>query len=184
MQKMSYVKLSIITAVCIALCVVLPMAFHSIQNAGTVISPMHIPVLLCGLICGPAFGLLCGLAGPLLSSLFTGMPPMAYLPPMMVELAVFGLVCGLMINLVRTKNLFADLYISLVVSMITGRIVAGIAKALIFSPGSYSMTAWTTSYFIVSWPGIVIQLILIPMIVFALMKAKLIPDRYPARARY
>ncbi len=182
MKKMSYVKRSIITAVCIALCVVLPMAFHSIQNAGSIISPMHIPVLLCGLICGPAFGLLCGLAGPLLSTLFAGMPPMAYLPPMMVELAVFGLVCGLMINLIRTGKLYADLYISLVVSMIAGRIVAGIAKALIFSAGSYSMAAWTTSYFVVSWPGIVIQLVLIPTIVFALMKAKLIPERYPAGA--
>lgn len=182
MQKMSYVKRSIITAACVALCVILPMAFHSIQNAGSILSPMHIPVLLCGLICGPAFGLLSGLVGPLLSSLFTGMPPMAYLPPMIIELAVYGLVAGLMISLIRTKKLYVDLYLSLVIAMIAGRIVAGIAMALIFVPGSYSMAVWTASYFITAWPGIVIQLALIPTIVFALMKARIIPERYSEKA--
>ena len=181
MSKMSYVKRSIITAVCIGLSVVLPMAFHSIPNAGNIFCPMHIPVLLCGLICGGSFGLLCGLAGPLLSSLITGMPPLAYLPSMLVELTVYGVVCGILINLVRTKKLYADLYISLVVALIAGRIVAGIAQALIFSAGSYSIAAWTASYFVTSWPGIVIQLALIPAIVVALMKAKLIPQRYSAQ---
>jgi len=178
---MSSVKRSMLTAVCIGLCVVLPMAFHSIPNAGSILLPMHIPVLLCGLICGWSFGLLCGLAGPLLSSLLTGMPPMAYLPSMLVELAAYGLVCGLMINLVHTKKLYADLYISLVVALIAGRIVAGVARALIFAAGRYSMAAWITSYFVTSWPGLVIQLIFIPAIVVALMKARLIPERYPVR---
>lgn len=180
MSKMSSVKCSIITAVSIGLCVVLPMAFHAIPNAGSIFSPMHIPVLLCGLICGWAYGLLCGLAGPLLSALLTGMPPMAYLPSMMVELAAYGLVCGLMINLVRTKKLYADLYSSLVVALLVGRIVAGVARALIFAPGRYSFAAWVTSYFVTSWPALVIQLTLIPALVVALMKAKLIPERYPA----
>jgi thiamine transporter ThiT len=179
---MSNVKRSIITAVCIALCVVLPMAFHSVQNAGSIFLPMHIPVLLCGLICGWPFGLLCGLAGPLLSSLITGMPPMGYLPAMLIELAVYGLVSGLMMQLVRTKKVYADLYISLVIALLAGRIIAGIAKALIFAAGSYSMTAWVTSYFVTSLPGLAIQLVLIPSIVFALMKARLIPVRYPGQA--
>lgn len=182
MSKMSNVKRSIFTAVCIALCVVLPMAFHSVQNAGSIFLPMHIPVLLCGLICGWPFGLLCGLAGPLLSSLITGMPPMGYLPAMLIELAVYGLVSGLMMQLVRTKKVYADLYISLVIALLAGRIIAGIAKALIFAAGSYSMIAWVTSYFVTSLPGLVIQLVLIPSIVFALMKARLIPVRYPQQA--
>lgn len=182
MSKMSNVKRSIITAVCIALCVVLPMAFHSVQNAGSIFLPMHIPVLLCGLICGWPFGLLCGLAGPLLSSLITGMPPMGYLPAMLIELAVYGLVSGLMMQLVRTKKVYADLDISLVIALLAGRIIAGIAKALIFAAGSYSMTAWVTSYFVTSLPGLAIQLVLIPSIVFALMKARLIPVRYPGQA--
>lgn len=179
MTTMSTVKKSIITAVCIALCVVLPMAFHAIPNAGSVYLPMHIPVLLCGLICGWQYGLLCGLVGPALSTLFTGMPPVAYLPPMMVEIAVYGTLCGLLMKTVKTKNIYADLYISLIIAMLGGRIIGGVARALIFARGSYSMAIWGTSYFATGLPGIIIQAVLIPSIVFALMKARLIPERYP-----
>lgn len=176
---MSQVKKTIVTAVCMALCVVLPLAFHAVPNAGSIYLPMHIPVLLCGLVCGWAFGLACGVVGPLLSNLFTGMPPAAVLPAMMIELAVYGIVAGLGMALVRTKKLTADLYISLIAAMLIGRIVAGIAKALIFAAGSTTMAAWATSYFATGLPGIVIQLILIPAIVIALEKARLIPVRYP-----
>jgi len=179
MQKMSTVKKSIITAVCIALCVVLPQAFHAIPNAGSIYLPMHIPVLLCGLICGWQYGLLCGLAGPLLSSLITGMPPTAYLPPMMIECAIYGCVSGLMMLIVHTKSTYADLYISLIVAMLCGRVIAGVCRALIFAPGEYSIAAWVGSYFVTALPGIVIQIVLLPSIVFALMKARLIPERYP-----
>jgi len=178
MNKLTYVKRIIITAMCIALCVVLPIAFHAIPDAGSVLSPMHLPVLLCGLVCGWHFGLLCGLAGPFLSSIMTGMPPMAYLPPMMVELAVYGLCTGLLMKLIRTKKIYVDLYISLIISMLAGRIVAGMVRALIFAPGNYSMAIWATSYFVTSLPGIIMQLILLPVIVIALMKARLIPARY------
>lgn len=178
MIKMSYVKKSIITAVCIALCVLLPMAFHAIPNAGNILGPMHIPVLLCGLICGWPFGLLCGIAGPAISSLMTGMPVIAYLPSMIIELAVYGLVAGLVMQLIKTKSTYANLYISLIAALLSGRVVAGITRALIFSPGSYSMSAWITSYFITCWPGLLLQLALIPSIVFALQKAKLIPGCY------
>ncbi|MBG0786158.1 MAG: ECF transporter S component [Anaerolineaceae bacterium] len=182
MKEMSVVKKSIITAVCLALCVVLPQAFHAIPNAGSVYLPMHIPVLLCGLICGWQFGLLCGLAGPALSTLFTGMPPVAYLPPMLIECAIYGLMSGLMMKLIRTKKVYVDLYASLIIAMLSGRIVAGLARALIFAPGNFTMAAWTTSYFVTSLPGILIQIVLIPTIVFALMKARLIPMRYPQAA--
>lgn len=178
MQKMSTVKKSILAAVCIALCVVLPQAFHAIPNAGSVYLPMHIPVLLCGLICGWPYGLLCGLAGPALSGLFTGMPPAAILPAMLAECAVYGLVSGLMMQFVRTKRVYADLYVSLIAAMLAGRIVAGVTKALIFAPGSMTMALWATSYFVTGLPGIALQLALLPGIVFSLMKAKLIPMRY------
>lgn len=178
MKKMSAVKKSIITAVCLALCVVLPQAFHAVPNAGSIYCPMHIPVLLCGLICGWQYGLLCGLLGPALSTLFTGMPPAAYLPPMMVECAVYGCVSGLMMLFIRTKKIFVDLYVSLVIAMLSGRIIAGLAKALIFARGNITMGSWVTSYFVTSLPGIIIQIALIPAIVIALMKAKLIPERY------
>lgn len=179
MQKMSAVKKSIITAVCIALCVVLPQAFHAVPNAGAIYLPMHIPVLLCGLICGWSYGLLCGLAGPALSALLTGMPPAAVLPGMLVECGVYGLAAGLLMQLVRTKHLYADLYISLAAAMLLGRVASGIAKALIFSAGSYSMVSWVAGSFVTALPGIVIQLALLPSIVYALMRARLIPQRYP-----
>lgn len=179
MRKMTTVKKSIITAVCIALCYVIPLMFHGIQNAGSIFCPMHIPVFICGLICGWPYGLLCGIAGPLLSSALTGMPPAAILPSMMVELAVYGAAAGLMMKLVHTKSTYADLYISLITAIVCGRVLAGVAKALIFARGSYSMAAWVAANVVTSWPGTVIQLVFIPSIVFALMKANLIPQRYP-----
>ncbi len=179
MQKMSNVKKSIITAVCIALCYVIPLMFHGIQNAGNIFCPMHIPVFICGLICGWQYGLLCGIAGPALSSALSGMPPVAILPSMMVELAAYGTAAGLMMKLVRTKSTYADLYISLIVAIVCGRVLSGLAKALIFARGSYSMSAWIAGSVVTSWPGTVIQLVFIPTIVFALMKSHLIPERYP-----
>ena len=177
MTSVSPVRRTVLAALCIALCVVLPIAFHSIPNAGSVILPMHIPVLLCGMICGWPYGFICGLLGPLVSSVLTGMPPMAYLPAMMVECATYGLATGLLLKFVRTHNLTADLYISLIGAMLLGRVVSGVAKALIFSPGM-AMSVWITSSFVTALPGIVIQLVLIPQIIRILMKAKYLPQRY------
>ena len=176
-MKMTYSKKLVFTAVCAALCVVLPMAFHSIQNAGTIFLPMHIPVLLCGLMCGWPFGLICGIIGPLLSSLLTGMPPAAMLPSMMVECAAYGCVTGLMMQLVHTKRPVTDLYISMVTAMVAGRVLAGLAKSLIFAPGTAPF-AWVTTSLVAGIPGIVIQLILIPLVIASLTKAKLLPARY------
>lgn len=164
-------------AVCIALCVVLPMAFHSIPDGGSIFLPMHLPVLLCGMLCGWPLGAVCGLLGPLLSSLITSMPPAAYLPSMMVECCVYGLVSGLMLRLVHTRRLYADLYIALICAMVAGRVVSGLAKALLFSPG-LALSAWVASSFVTALPGIVLQLVLLPVVVRTLMKARVIPARY------
>ena len=177
MRKMNSIKRMTMAAVCVALCVVLPIAFHSIPDAGSVFLPMHIPVLICGMICGWPYGLLCGLMGPLLSSVLTGMPPVAFLPAMMVECGTYGMVSGLMMKVLRTKNTYADLYIALVAAMLAGRVVSGIAKALIFTPGM-AMSAWITASFITALPGILIQLVFLPSVVFTLMKARIIPVRY------
>lgn len=177
-MKLTPVKKLVFTAVCAALCLVLPMAFHTVPNAGMIFLPMHIPVLLCGLICGWPYGGVCGLLGPLISSLITGMPPAAMLPSMMVECCAYGFVTGMLMRHVHTKHAVADLYISLVSAMVVGRVVAGFAKAWIFTPG-VSPFAWVTTSLIAGIPGIVIQLILMPMVVLALTKAKLIPTRYP-----
>lgn len=177
MANINAVKKLTLSAVCVALCVVLPIAFHSIPNAGSVMLPMHIPVLMCGLLCGWPNGLLCGLMGPLLSSILTGMPPIAVLPGMMVECAAYGFVSGLVLKHVHTKSTYADLYIALITAMIAGRILSGIAKALIFTPG-LAMSAWITASFVTALPGIVIQLVCLPSLVFALMRAGLVPQRY------
>ncbi len=171
------VKRMVYTAVCAALCVVLPMAFHAVQNAGQVFLPMHIPVLLCGLICGWPFGLVCGCLGPFLSSLLTGMPPAAMLPSMMVECAAYGCVTGLMMRFVHTKSTLCDLYISMITAMVLGRVLSGLAKCLIFAPGTPPF-AWVTTSLVAGIPGICIQLVLIPLVVITLMKAKLLPKRY------
>ena len=177
MTTVTHVKKMTLAAVCIALCVVLPIAFHTIPNGGSVFLPMHIPVLICGMICGWPYGLLCGLMGPLLSSLLTGMPPAAMLPAMMVECGVYGMVTGLVLKYVRTQKLYVDLYIALVAAMLAGRVVSGVAKALIFSPGM-ALSAWVTASFVTALPGILIQLVLLPMVVSTLMKARVIPKRY------
>ncbi len=175
MLNKNYTLKLTITAMCIALCVILPWAFHLIPNAGSIFSPMHIPVLICGLICGWPFGLFCGIVGPFFSSIITQMPPLAFLPSMMIELSVYGLCTGVLMKYVSCKKLYSKLYMSLIPSMIIGRIVAGIMNALIFRMGEYSLSLWISSYFITAWPAIFIQLVFIPPIIIALDKANLLP---------
>ncbi|MEG0934043.1 MAG: ECF transporter S component [Clostridia bacterium] len=165
-------KKIVLTAVCVALGVVLPMAFHAIPNAGSVFLPMHIPVLLCGLVCGWPFGLACGLLAPLLSSLLTGMPPMAYLPSMLCELAAYGLIAGILSQALHFKNRALNLYVPLVSAMLIGRVVYGLINALIFRAGQYGLQLWLTASFVTALPGILIQLILIPLLILALRRAK------------
>jgi niacin transporter len=157
-------------AICVALGVTLPIAFHGVPNAGSVFLPMHVPVLLCGLLCGWAYGLACGILAPLLSFLLTGMPPAAYLPSMLCELAVYGLVAGLTCSLLPAKKPMISLYIRLVSAMLAGRIVYGILNALIFQAGDYSFSVFITAAFVTALPGIVIQLVLIPALVRTLEK--------------
>ena len=168
-----YIWELVISALCVALGIVLPMTMHSIPNAGSVLLPMHIPVLLCGLLCGPAYGLACGILTPLLSCVLTSMPSWGYLPSMLCELAVYGFIAGLLIVLVRTGSQIANVYISLVGAMLLGRVVYGVVNALIFRAGAYSMEMWLTASFVTALPGIIIQLVVLPLVVLALRKAKL-----------
>lgn len=176
---MTSIKKICVTAVMIALCCILPMLFHSV-GLGTAFSPMHIPVLLCGLICGGWYGLGCGILGPVLSSILTGMPGATMLVSMLPELMTYGIVSGLMMSRVRTGKLTADLYISLGTAMLAGRIVGGIAKALFYmgTGETFTLSVWVSGYFVSSLPGIVCHLIVIPLLAMALHRAKLIPARY------
>lgn len=178
MKNNLVLKRSAVTAISIALCIVLPLAFHMIPQGGKIFLPMHIPVLLCGLICGAPYGFLCGLVGPVLSSVLTGMPPAGMLPSMTIELACYGLIAGIMIHFVKTNKRFLNLYVSLITAMLAGRILNGLVNAFLFSVGEYSIKMWLTASFVTSLPGIVIQLAIIPAIVFALEKAKLLPEQH------
>ena len=176
---MNSVKKICVAAVCLALCCVLPGAFHSL-GLGTAFSPLHIPVLLCGIVCGPVFGVLCGIVGPVLSSVVTGMPGVQMLVSVVPELMTYGLVTGLLMKLVHTGKIHADLYLSLGSAMVAGRIVGGAAKALFYlgSGESFTLAVWVSSYFASTLPGILCHLILIPILVLMLEKAKVIPARY------
>lgn len=177
-KKNDYIKALSITAMCIALCCVLPIPLpFELRNK---LSPMHIPVLLCGLVCGWPYGLVCGLMSPVLSNLTTGMPPVAMLPRMIPELAVYGLACGLLMKVIRTGKTAPDLVISLVISMILGRIAGGVATVIVggFPANKGVLSAFFVSYVAQGAVGIAVHLVLIPTLVMALQKAKLLPARY------
>lgn len=180
MNQMSSVKKAAITAVCIAICYILPLLFHAV-GAGAVFSPMHIPVLLCGLLCGGGYGLFCGIAGPVLSSALSGMPSATQLIYFVPELMLYGFITGFVFRLIHTKKLLPDIYIALVIAMLSGRIAGGIAEALFYlgSGQAFTVAAIAAGYFVSTIPGIICHLIVIPLLVITLMKARLIPNRYP-----
>ena len=176
---MSSIKKICITSIMIALCCILPMMFH-MAGLGSTFAPMHIPVLLCGLICGGWFGACCGLIGPIVSSILTGMPAPTILISMVPELITYGIVTGLLMRIVRTGFRSADLYISLVSAMLIGRVVAGVAKALLYMSNgeSFTIALWVSSHFVTALPGIICHLILVPLLMMALYRSRLIPARY------
>ncbi len=182
MKTTLHTKRLVLAALLLALGVVLPTATHSIPNAGTVLLPMHIPVLLCGLTCGWSYGLACGLLAPTLSNLITGMPPAAVLPAMVCELAAYGLISGLAAKFVHTGKRILDLYVQLIAAMLIGRVVYGTMNALIFRAGAYSMEVFLTAAFVTALPGIVIQLVLLPTLILALEKAKILESPYAVTA--
>ena len=149
------------------------MAFHAIPNGGRIFSPMHVPVLLGGLLTGPFYGLIIGILTPILSNLLTGMPPAPVLPAMTAELAIFGFGAGLFLRLFPIRHDVPAVYASLIASMLLGRVVAGILNALIFQLGQYSMEIWITSYFVRSFPGIIMHIIVVPLVYFALKRGGL-----------
>lgn len=183
MKEMSSVKRACICAICIALCYMLPLAFHAF-GSGEMFLPMHIPVLLCGMVCGWGYGAFCGVAGPVISCVLSGMPSAMGLVWIAPELCTYGMVSGLILRFVHTKKTYADLYIALIGAMLLGRIVGGAAKVLFYLSGMSAMTELSFSllavtYFVQGLPGIAIQLVILPTLVFTLMKTRLIPERYP-----
>ena len=155
-------------ALCIALGLILPVLCHMV-GAGSVFLPMHIPVLLCGLLFGWQYGAVCGLIVPLLSSLLTGMPPIfPTAAAMMLELCAYGLLTGLFYRKMRW-----NVYPALICAMLGGRVVSGAANAVFLGMADkpYGFAAFLSASFVQAVPGIIIQIVFIPVIVLALEKA-------------
>ena len=162
-------------AMCLALCMVLPFLTGQIPEIGSALSPMHIPVLLCGFLCGPWWAALTGAVAPLLRFALFGMPPL--FPTglaMCFELAAYGLVSGLLYQTLPKKN--GNIYAALILAMLAGRIVWGTAMALIsgVSGSAFTWAAFLAGAFMNAVPGIIVHILLIPLIVMALRKAGVI----------
>lgn len=161
-------------AVCLALCLVLPFLTGQIPQIGSALCPMHIPVLLAGFICGPWWAAAVGMVAPLLRHVLFGMPPILTALAMCFELAVYGLISGLLYG--KMEKRLRNVYLSLVAAMILGRAIWGIGEVVILgiTGGSFTWTAFVTGAVLNGIPGILVQIILIPVIVVTLRKANII----------
>lgn len=171
-MKNSNIKNLALAAMFMALGLVLPFFTGQIPQIGKMLLPMHIPVLLCGLICGWKYGLTVGFVTPLLRSVIFGMPilyPMAI--GMAFELMTYGFVIGFLYERSRWKCIFA-LYRCLIIAMLSGRIVWGIAQMILLGVGQNGFTyqAFIAGAFLNAIPGIIIQLVLIPAVMVLLNK--------------
>lgn len=154
----------VLSALFLALCLVLPILTGGIPAIGNMLLPMHIPVLLCGLICGWQYGLVVGFVAPLLRSVLFGMPPMYPVAiAMAFELAAYGLIIGLVYAAVHKRGV-AALYISLLTAMVGGRLVWGLAEVVLLgmAGNAFTLQAFLSGALLSAVPGILLQLVLIP----------------------
>ena len=160
----------ILAALFLALAYVMPFLTGQIPEIGAKLCPLHIPVLLCGFICGWPRGLAVGFVAPLLRCLILGMPgplfPTAVC--MAFELAVYGAVTGLMHKLLPKKKPY--IYLSLIAAMLAGRIVWGlvmmVCMGIVGTP--FTFEAFVAGAFVNAIPGIIVQIALIPLLVMVL----------------
>ena len=177
MRRKHLFKLTL-SAIFLSLGLVLPFLTGQLQEIGSMLLPMHLPVLFCGIICSWQYGAAVGFVLPLLRSVLFGMPP---LYPMAVgmafELCAYGFAVGLVYRLFEKRNLFT-LYISLISSMLIGRIVWAIAQIILLGLADKSFTwdAFLAGAFINAFPGIIIQLVLIPGVITLLSKTRILPN--------
>lgn len=174
---MNNVKKLAVTAMLFAVGMVLPFFIGQIPAIGKMLLPMHIPVLLCGFIVGWQYGALIGFLLPIVRGLVFGMPPLyPNAVAMAFEMAAYGFVSGYLYSHARwqcTKML----YISLVTAMLAGRIVWAFAEVILLGIGGNTFTweMFATGAFLNAIPGIIVQLVLIPLIMVALRRAKVVP---------
>ncbi|MBQ3155641.1 MAG: ECF transporter S component [Clostridia bacterium] len=162
----------VLSAACLALCMVLPFLTGQIPEIGSMLCPMHIPVLLCGFLCGPAWGAVVGAIAPLLRFALFGMPPlMPTGAAMCFELAAYGAVAGLLYRALPRST--RSVYLSLIAAMLCGRILWGIVRVLLtgVTGSPFTWAAFLSGAFTSAVPGMILHLLLIPVIVLALERA-------------
>ena len=162
----------VIAALCLALCMVLPFLTGQIPEIGSMLCPMHIPVLLCGFLAGPLWAAVVGLIAPLLRFALFGMPPL--FPTgvaMCFELAVYGAVSGGLYA--RLPRRTVNLYVSLLAAMLLGRVAWGAVRLVLsgLSGSAFTWAAFMAGAFTTAIPGIILHIVLIPVIVLALQRA-------------
>lgn len=175
-MKKTQLKNLCLSAMLLALGFVLPFLTGQVQQIGNMLLPMHIPVLLCGVICGWQYGAAVGFILPLLRSLTLSMPPLfPNAVAMALELAAYGFLIGFIYSRFRSRNLLT-LYVSLISAMVGGRVVWGAAMALLLGISSKAFTwqAFAAGAVLNAVPGIIVQLILIPAIMLVLDKTGLV----------
>ena len=167
------VRQLVLAALFLALAFVLPLLTGQMPKVGNMLCPMHFPVLLCGFMLGGPWGLTVGFAAPLLRSVLFGMPPMFPVAiSMAFELAAYGLVSGVLWR--KVKHTVPMMYASLVTAMVAGRLVWGAVRFVLagLTGSSFPFSAFLSGALLTAVPGIVAQLVLIPLILVALQKTK------------
>ena len=162
------------SAVCLALCMILPFLTGQSPQIGSALCPMHIPVLLAGFLCGPWWAMAAGTVAPILRFALFGMPPLFPTgAAMCFELAAYGLVSGLLYE--RLPRRPRSIYLALISAMLAGRIIWGCAMVVLLGAGEAAFTwaAFLAGAFANAIPGIIVHILLIPLIVLALQKAKI-----------
>lgn len=165
----------IVSALFLALAYVMPFLTGQIPEIGSMLCPLHIPILLCGFLCGWPWGLAVGFVAPLFRSLTLGMPPLFPSAVCMAfELAAYGAVAGLMHKILPKKKPY--IYCSLLTAMLVGRMVWGVAMfvCLGLSGRDFTFAAFLAGAFTKAIPGILVQIVLIPILVMVLDNPKVL----------
>ena len=172
----------VLGALFLALGMVLPLLTGQIPQIGKALLPMHLPVLVCGLICGWQYGGVVGFVLPFLRFAVFGMPPMPNGIAMAFELAAYGIIVGVVYRHSRWKCVWS-LYRALLVAMVGGRIVWAAARVVMVGLAKVPFTweIFLADAFLGAIPGIILQLVLIPVLMLALHRTGLVP--FPAHQK-
>lgn len=169
------VKNMILAALMLALSWLMPFLAALNPAIAKTISPMHIPIFLCGFLCDMPWAPIVGFCAPLLRSFTTGMP--ALYPSaiaMAFELATYGLITTLLSRRLPARPL--STYISLIGAMLAGRVVWGVASLALYGLGGspFTLEMFLAGAFTNAVPGIIFHIAVIPAIILALRRAKLL----------